>query len=161
MLTHAGRCEWENEFEVESIIDHRGPIVARQYRIRWKDYSPKFDTWEPRGNIQPELIHDYEVAHGVYAQGWRHRCDVCDLPCSSARGVAIHKRRKHKQDKLQNFAGTLLADEEAVKTNKLELQQELRPEVQCEGEVLKNVFRFKYLGTIFTADARCQTKLRH
>ena len=32
-------------------------------------------------------------------------------------------------------------------------QQDDRPEVQCDGEVLKNVFRFKYLGTVFTADA--------
>ena len=46
-----------------------------------------------------------------------------------------------------------LADE-AVKTTKLELQQDLRPVIKCEGEELKNVFRFKYLGTIFTADAK-------
>ena len=137
---------------MDSIIDHRGPIIARQYRIRWKDYSSKYDTWEPRGNVHPALIHDHEIANGVYASGWRHRCDVCDLPCSSAKGVAIHKSRKHKQEKTQNFVGTLA--DEAVKTTKLELQQDLRPVIKCEGEELKNVFRFKYLGTIFTADAK-------
>ena len=28
MVIHAGRCEWRNKFEVESIIDHRGPTIA-------------------------------------------------------------------------------------------------------------------------------------
>ena len=43
MLVHAGGCEWKDEFEVDFITNHRGPITARQYNIRWKTYSADFD----------------------------------------------------------------------------------------------------------------------
>ena len=136
---------------MESIKEHRGPLTARQYLISWKGYTDEYDTWEPRSNIHPELIKDYELSNNAYDHGWRFRCDICDLPCSSARGITIHKARKHKQEKHQNFTGTLA--EEAVKVCKLVEQQSSRPEIKCDGETLKNVFHFKYLGTIFTADA--------
>ena len=32
--------------------------------------------------------------------------------------------------------------------------------ISCAGEELKNVFRFKYLGTIFTADANQQFDIK-
>ena len=76
-----GRCEWKDEFEVEAIVGHRGPTVARQYKIRWKGYGPEYDTFERKNNVHPELITDYEKAKGVYVYDWRFRCDVCDLPC--------------------------------------------------------------------------------
>ena len=66
MKIHAGTCEWANEFEVDHITGHRGPVTARQYHIRWKHYEPKYDTWESRGNLHPELIREYELANGVY-----------------------------------------------------------------------------------------------
>ena len=158
MLIHAGGCEWKDEFEVEHIAGHRGPITARQYLIHWKNYSEEYDTWEPRSNIHPELIREYELENEVYAHEWRFRCDECDLPCSSLRGIAIHKAHKHKADKQQNFKGTLA--EEAVKVCKLVEQQDNRPEIYCDGKKLENVFRFKYLGTIFTADARQKYDLK-
>ena len=39
MQAHAGRCEWRNEFEIERILAHRGPVHARQYLVRWKNYD--------------------------------------------------------------------------------------------------------------------------
>ena len=53
-------------------------------------------------------------------------------------------------DQPQKFEGTKAA--EKVREDKIEKQQELRENVTCEGENLKNVFRFKYLGSIFAAD---------
>ena len=152
MLVHAGRCEWKNEFEVDSIVGHRGPIVVRKYKVRWKGYSADYDTFEPRDNIHPDLIKEYEVENNVYVHGWKFRCDVCDLPCSSARGIAIHKAKAHKKEKQQNFAGSL-ADKK-VTLCKLVKQQESRPKINCCSKPLDNVFRSKYLGTIFTADAQ-------
>ena len=70
------------------------------YTIRWKGYINELDTFEPRGNIHPDLIRDYEIEilKMTYVHGWRYRCDVCDLPCSSAtRGIAINKSRDHKK----------------------------------------------------------------
>ena len=152
LRVHMGRCPWKDEFEVDRIVGHRGAVVARQYKVRWKDYSEEYDTWEPRGNIHPDLIKEYEVANGVYDFSWNFRCGVCDLPCSSARGVKIHQvwDRAHKQNKDQNFKGSLA--DKAVMTCKLVEQQESRSTIFCEGVPIKKVFRSKYLGTIFSED---------
>ena len=39
MLTHAGRCEWSKEYEVERILACKGPLCARKYLVRWKNYQ--------------------------------------------------------------------------------------------------------------------------
>ena len=58
--------------------------------------------------------------------------------------------RSHKQEKEQVFQGRLV--DKAVQIKKLEAKQEERPKVICEGQPLNNVFRFRYLGTIFAAN---------
>ena len=146
-----GRCSWKDEYEVDKIVGHRGAMVSRQYKVRWKDYSSDFDTWEPRSNLHPSLIKEYEVSNNVYDFTWRFRCGICDLPCASERGIKIHCSRAHKDPKLQNFSGSLA--DAAVRTCKLVQQQALRPKIHCEGHPLNNVFREKYLGTVFAADA--------
>ena len=55
------------------------------------------------------------------------------------------------QPEVQNFDGTCAA--KRVRDDKLEARQKLlRGKVLCEGEVPKNVFRFEYLGVIFSAN---------
>ena len=67
MLVHAGRCEWNQEFEVERILTCKGPLCARKYRIRWKHYDDeKDDTWEPRTNVHPAVIKEFEVENDLY-----------------------------------------------------------------------------------------------
>ena len=104
MNIHAGKCEWRNEYEVEQIIDHRGPTIAKQYHIKWKNYPKEFNTWEPRGNVHPELIRDYEITNNAYDHNWKFRCDVCDLPCSSKRGIG----RYSQGQKAQTRQGTIV-----------------------------------------------------
>ena len=65
--------------------------------------------------------------------------------------MKIHSSKAHGKAKTQSFAGTLA--DKAVQLSKVVIQQEQRPKVLCEAAPLKNKFRFKYLGTIFTADA--------
>ena len=77
---HAASCEWCDEYEIEGIKGHRGQPTNRQYLIRWKGYTPDYDTWEPRNNIHPETIRDYELVNGIYVHNLPHRCDICDLP---------------------------------------------------------------------------------
>ena len=55
------------EFEVDRIIDSkmvrgRNGRRIRKYRVRWKGYDPKFDTWETQRNIKnaPEALKAYE-----------------------------------------------------------------------------------------------------
>ena len=151
LKVHMGRCSWKDEYEVDRIVDHRGSVVSRQYKVRWKDYSSDFDTWEPRGNLHPSLIKEYEISNDAYHFSWKYRCGICDLPCSSERGIKIHQAHAHKQSKSQRFAGSLA--DAAVKTCKLVEQQASRPRITCEGVPLKNVFKEKYLGSVFSADA--------
>src|SRR5712672_1403352 len=54
--------EGEPEWEVERIVGMRyyGPKRIKQYRIRWKGYSPTHDTWEPIENVHaPELVQQF------------------------------------------------------------------------------------------------------
>ena len=64
----------------------------------------------------------------------------------------MHQSKSHKQDKIQNFQGTLA--DSVVQVCKLVKQQEERPIIHCDGAPIRNVFRFKYLGTVFSADAK-------
>lgn len=146
---HKSKCVWTDEFEVNKIVGHKGPITSRKYKVSWKGYSEQWDTWEPRSSIHPQLITEYEKMVGIYDVNWPHRCDICGLPCKSDRGIKIHKSRSHKPQKSQNFKGSLA--DRAVQLQKLRAQQKDRPTVLCEDHPLENVFNFKYLGTMFNA----------
>ena len=52
--------------------------------------------------------------------------------------------------RVQNFNQRLADD--AVKVNKMKIAQEKCKPVLCKNIKLENVFSFKYLGTLFTAD---------
>ncbi|XP_065362912.1 chromodomain-helicase-DNA-binding protein 1 isoform X2 [Calliphora vicina] len=43
--------EEEQEWEVEKIIDYAEEKKGRVFRIRWKGFGPKNDTWEPEENL--------------------------------------------------------------------------------------------------------------
>ena len=70
-----------------------------------------------------------------------------------APGVENPSHRRHcifRQDDEQNFSGTC-ADKK-VKRMKVADAQKQEPTITCEGRPLKNVFLFKYLGSMFAAD---------
>ena len=90
MLVHASKCRYKDEYRVERILESKGPVCARKFKICWLGYGPEDDTWEPRANVRPELIRDFELENGIYDPSWNFRCQVCDLPCASPRGVKIH-----------------------------------------------------------------------
>ncbi|KAJ6259180.1 hypothetical protein Dda_6078 [Drechslerella dactyloides] len=50
-----------NEYEVEKILDHRKnpETLANEFLIKWKDYPPEEDSWQPEDNISPELVRQY------------------------------------------------------------------------------------------------------
>jgi hypothetical protein len=51
----------DKAYEVERIIAHNADVDGELlYKIRWKGYSPKDDTWEPYENLNcHERIHEY------------------------------------------------------------------------------------------------------
>jgi hypothetical protein len=51
------------EYEVEKIVDKRTVNKAVQYRVKWKGWSEKDNTWEPMKNLKcPDLIAKFEEA---------------------------------------------------------------------------------------------------
>ena len=80
-----------------AITGRRGQTTNRKYLIRWKGYTPDYDTWELRVHIHSETIRDYELANGVYVHNWSHRCVICNLPFNTQQDVKIHKSRMHKE----------------------------------------------------------------
>ena len=68
----------------------------------------------------------------------------------SSHGIKILCTKTHKPEKEQVFKGRLA--DRAVQWDKLAKQQSNRPHVFCEGKQLDNVFKFRYLGTLFPAD---------
>ncbi len=53
--------EGELEYEVESIVRHRGTGARRRYLVIWKGYPLSEATWEPESNLlhAPEILADY------------------------------------------------------------------------------------------------------
>lgn len=146
-----GKCKWKNDFEIEKILECKGPVCVRRYQIKWKGYQET--TWEPRGNLHPEDIASFEKPNDCYEYGWAHRCPTCDLPFSSQRAIKIHMGRYHKPDeetKEQDFSNRLA--DRAVRVQKLKAQQSSRPAIYCNEVKLENVFNFVYLGTLLSAD---------
>ena len=119
MLIHAGTCEWKDEYEIEGVLNHRGPVTNRSYLVKWKGYSNDENSWVSRLNLHPQVIKDYERKSGAYVQDWKSRCPKCDLPCASERGIRIHMSRSHKQEKQQEFQGRLV--DKAVQVKKFEI----------------------------------------
>ena len=156
MQVHASKCRYKEEFVVEKILDSKGPTCAKRFKIRWLGYGEEADTWEPRSNIHPELIREFELESNRYVHNWRYRCHICDLPCASARGVKIHASRQHGNDmtidEKQSFSGRVA--DKLVKNQKWKEQQNVRPKIYCNNIALDNVYLFTYLGARFAADGQ-------
>ena len=75
-----GTLRMGKEFEVECILAWRGPTWARQVKIRWKDYNQEDEMWEPRGNVHPEAMKQFEIENNLYVQDWPFRRRIYDLP---------------------------------------------------------------------------------
>lgn len=56
--------EEENEFEVESIVSHQGPLNQRQYLVKWLGYDDTENTWEPATNLTNcrQLLAQYHAS---------------------------------------------------------------------------------------------------
>ncbi|XP_064611194.1 chromodomain Y-like protein [Liolophura sinensis] len=51
----------DQEFEVDRILDHRKQGAKSEYLIRWKDFGPEDDSWEPVQNLTHcrDLVEHY------------------------------------------------------------------------------------------------------
>ena len=56
--------------EVEKLLRHRKSQTREgefEYKIRWKGYKAKDDTWEPASNVTPDLLDEYHSRPKVQA----------------------------------------------------------------------------------------------
>ena len=55
----------EDWYEVDHIVRHRRKGQRTEYLVRWKDYGPHEDTWEPEGNLKnsKETLNEYKRIH--------------------------------------------------------------------------------------------------
>lgn len=55
------------EYKVEKILNRRVVDDNRvEYLVKWKGYSSKYNSWEPRSNLMPGcivIISDYHDEH--------------------------------------------------------------------------------------------------
>lgn len=52
----------ERHYEVEAILDHRGPPNKRHYLIKWEGYGEESNSWEPREHLdEGPLLREYEA----------------------------------------------------------------------------------------------------
>ena len=49
----------DDYYEADSILDHRGKGRNTEYLIRWTNYGPEHDSWEPKRNCTEALIREY------------------------------------------------------------------------------------------------------
>ena len=67
MLVHSGSCPFKDEWEIDRIVNYRGEVFNRKYKIRWKGFTTYQGTWEPRSNnVHPDVIEKFEVVNGLY-----------------------------------------------------------------------------------------------
>lgn len=55
----------EEEYKVEAILSHWGPIQNRSYLVHWKGYATAEDSWEPETHLEhvADLLSAYKKAH--------------------------------------------------------------------------------------------------
>ena len=56
------------DYGIEKILDDRIFNKKLQYKIRWENWPPEHDSWEPAENFNAsELIRDYQQSRGGVA----------------------------------------------------------------------------------------------
>ena len=55
----------EQWYEVDHIVNHKRQGQGYRYLIRWKNYGPEEDTWEPASNLKnaKETLMEYKRRH--------------------------------------------------------------------------------------------------
>ena len=61
--------EDEEEHVIEKILNERIEANKKEYLVKWKDYEDEDNTWEPKENLSPEIIEEYEIENGIKEKG--------------------------------------------------------------------------------------------
>ena len=154
----ATREAFEEEYEVDQIVEARGLPGRRFYLTEWVGYPKDEATWEPERHFDGDRspVDDFWKAHpeldpkeNIEVEG-EHRCCWCNRNFKLASGLKGHHTKgcRSKPQTLQKRAKTA----KAVRRSKLKKKQAEEEAVTLFESRLKNVFEFKYLGHLFQAD---------
>ncbi len=63
----------EEEWEIETIIDHRTRNGATQYLVRWKGWPKEYDEWIHEGYLEhaKDIVADYRKGNATKPQAKR------------------------------------------------------------------------------------------
>lgn len=159
---HKASCDkWhgltEEEYEIEAINAVFGTTEDRWYRVEWTDHPGK-DSWEPERSL---IRQGCEASIKIFWDNSEHnpstdfiadpddtwRCYTCGKGFRSEKGLKCHITRTHTA---RVFHGTT-ADKDTRAKMHAKAQAE-KIHVYCEGNIIENIWRFKYLGSLFRAD---------
>jgi hypothetical protein len=160
----ASRVEvFEQEHEVDTVVDARGPPEHRYYLVRWAgDWGDEQEGWEPWRHLAncSEQVDRFWVQSGldktsfIRAPG-EHRCPYCNKNFTSGdKYLKGHLTKKPDKGgckfKPRSLNGT--AAHKAVVRHKKMVKAAADCQVKMEGSALESTFCFRYLGFEFDAD---------
>ncbi|XP_071082158.1 histone-lysine N-methyltransferase SUV39H2-like [Haliotis cracherodii] len=92
-LVERGDLQWETDedFEVETVIDHCKEEGVDFYLIKWKGWSNSHNSWEPAENLQcPELIKAFHSLPPSRLGGKRRLADIAN----GGDNMKLNKKRR-------------------------------------------------------------------
>ena len=185
LAVHKGRwCDWfqrldNKEYEVQEILEARGPPENRFYFVTWKNYPAKENCWVPRGWCScDKLIEAFWKSKGLPETdtmpedpnpelGEKHghcfRCVHCCKFFKTASALKTHHTKGPEQPggckcKPASRSGTL-AEAALMRLRRKEAQKDLG-HVIVKGTKLENVLGYTYLGSEVEADGNTKRAIQ-
>ena len=152
----ARRETFEQEFEVDKVLQARGPPQYRFYEVLWAGYSLEEATWEPARHLLDcaavdafWVASDRSISDHLPEQLRDHRCRWWCKHYKRNQDRKAHHTRGCDCAPRSKVGGNA---EKAVKRAKMQRIHKAADKVVPAGKPLKNSFSFKYLGFEFQAD---------
>ena len=84
-----------DNYKVEKIVDHEVIDRKIQYKVRWKGYTPEYDSWLMEENMScDDLIKNYN--RRAKTRIAKHRCPKCGRDQKTKPRLKKHKKRCQK-----------------------------------------------------------------
>jgi Chromo (CHRromatin Organisation MOdifier) domain len=88
--------EGEEQYEVETIIQHRRKGNRNEFLIKWKGYGSNENTWEPEANLSnsEEILEEYKKTHQVDEIQSKSKCKLLSPSSSNSTRRSTRSTRR-------------------------------------------------------------------